>query len=285
MDFKKYFNKFKKLFFKFWRSDDSKISLIRDVFVALMLVLILLIALWGYTGQWFGAPMVAIESGSMEHIDPPFGRMGTIDAGDMVLLVNIDEKTDVSPYISKDNYEYGKHGDVVIYKPDGRDNEDQIIHRAMCWVEVETIDGQKVYTIEGTDVIRQNASEPLYLPELGIRAKESDKPTVAAGWTNSGFITKGDNPNTNPTCDQIGGITSQPIKIDWISGKARGEIPWIGTINLFFNDMLSGGESTVRNVHEDSIICLFILIIFLISIPVILDIYSYIKSKDEKEQK
>ncbi len=279
MEFKKYFDRFKKLFLKFWRSEDSKISLVRDVFVALMLVLILLIALWGYTGQWFGTPMVAIESGSMEHLNPPFGRIGTIDAGDMVLLVKVDEKSDISPFVDKENYEYGKNGDVVIYHPDGRTRGDQIIHRAMCWVEVENIQGEKVYTIEGTDVIKKDSNEQLYLPEMGIRT--IDNKPIVVNWTNSGFITKGDNPSTNPTCDQIGGISREPIKIDWISGKARGEIPWIGTINLFFNDVLSGEESTVGNVHEDSIICLFALIAILISIPIILDIISYINSKKE----
>lgn len=281
MELKNSFKKFKKLFFKFWKSDDSKISLIRDVFVALLLVSILLIALWSYTGQWFGAPMVAIESGSMRHENEPFGRIGTINAGDMVLLVKINEKDDILTYLDNQNYEYAKPGDVVIYHPDGRNFGDQIIHRAMCWVEVENIDGNKLYTIEGTDVIKQNASEKLYLPELGIKTRDN-KP-VSVDWSHSGFITKGDNPRTNPTCDQLGGISNEPIKVSWISGKARGEIPWIGTINLFFNDLLSGGESTVANVPSDSIMCLFILIAVLVSIPVILDLHSYIKDKKKKE--
>ena len=86
MTYEDILGKFKQKLIKFWRSDDSKISLIRDVIVALILVLIILTALWTYTGQWFGAPMVAIESGSMMHQDEPFGRFGTINAGDMVLL-------------------------------------------------------------------------------------------------------------------------------------------------------------------------------------------------------
>ncbi len=281
MDFKKNLHNIKKLTIRFLKSDNNKISLIRDVFFALFLVLILLTLLWGYTGQWFGAPMVAIESGSMEHLDPPFGRLGTIDAGDMVLLVKVEEKSDITTYVDNKEVFYGKYGDVVIYKPDGRDDGDQIIHRAMCWVEVENINGNKYYTIEGTDIVRQNASEPIYLPDLGI--KDGGKGYVA-DWDNSGFITKGDNPETNYRCDQVGGIANNPIKIDWISGKARSEIPWIGTINLFFNDIFNGGESTVSNVHLDSFICLFILIGILVSIPVILDLYSYLKSKDEKKE-
>ena len=72
MNFKDIFKKFKENFLKFWRSENTKISLVRDVFVALLLVLIILSALWAYTGQWFGTPMVAIESGSMMHENEPF---------------------------------------------------------------------------------------------------------------------------------------------------------------------------------------------------------------------
>jgi len=280
MDIKKSFTKTKNLFMRFWRSDDGKVSLLRDIFVALFLVLIVLIALWTYTGQWFGAPMVAIESGSMQHIDEPFGRLGTIDAGDMVLLVKVNEKDDVETYAKNENsIQYGKSGDVIVYRPDGSQVADQIIHRAMCWVEVEYINGQKTYTIEGTNITNHNASKPLYLPELGIKTY-NDKPKKV-DWSHSGFITKGDNPRTNPTSDQLGGITDEPVKLEWVSGKARSEIPWIGTINLFFNDIISGEESTVSNVPGDSLICLFIFIGFLISIPVSLDIYGYLKSKKE----
>ncbi len=279
MEIGKKFQKTKKFFIRFWRSDDSRISLVRDVFVALLLVLIVLLALWTYTGQWLGAPMVAIESGSMQHLNEPFGRIGTIDAGDMVLLVKVNRKSDIQTYAENNNMQYGKPGDVVVYHPDGSLVGDQIIHRAMCWVEVEYINGEKTYTIEGTNITNHNASEPIYAPELGIRTYNNQPKKV--DWSHSGFITKGDNPVTNPTSDQIGGIAEEPVKLEWISGKARGEIPWIGTINLLFNDIVSGEEPTVTNVPEDSIICLVIFIGILISIPVSLDIYSYIKSKKE----
>ncbi len=40
--------------------------------------------------------MVAIESGSMEHPNnPPFGRVGTIDAGDMVLVQRVYTVDDI----------------------------------------------------------------------------------------------------------------------------------------------------------------------------------------------
>jgi len=71
--------------------------------------------------------------------------------------------------------------------------------------------------------------------------------------------------------------------VEWISGKARGELPWIGTINLFFNDLM-GGTNTVGNVPGDCLICLFILIGVLVSIPVSMDVYAYYKEKKSKKE-
>ncbi len=82
-------NDFGKIFLRFWRSDNKKIALFRDITVALLAVLVVLLFLWTYTGQWFTAPIVAIESGSMEHTNSPFGRLGPIDAGDMVLVQKV----------------------------------------------------------------------------------------------------------------------------------------------------------------------------------------------------
>jgi len=281
MSFKDIFKKFKGKFLKFWRSD-GKISLVRDVFIALLLVLIILTALWSYTGQWFGAPMVAIESGSMMHENEPFGRFGTIDAGDMVLLVKVNSRSDIVTYADKDsdNFNYGKYGDVIVYRPYGYEGRDQIIHRAMCWVEYN--DDYGTYTVEGYDLYNVSS---ITIPELGLNKWVHPKkdPGGRSITPHSGFITKGDNPITNDRCDQVAGsICDVPIKIEWISGKGRGELPWLGTLNLLFNDITSG-KNTVSNVPSDCIICLVLLIVILISIPVTLDLYGYYKDKSDQE--
>jgi len=278
----------KNLFLRFWRSDNGKISLLRDILVALIAVLIILTALWAYTGQWFGAPMVAIESGSMMHDDEPYGRLGTIDAGDMVLLVKVNNRDDVVTYCeaigqgNKGIHTYGLYGDVIVYRRLGDTDDDQIIHRSMCWVDVEINESGNLYTIEEYNITRQRS---LYIPELGIKSPSGSATTP--NWSHSGFITKGDNPHSNQVCDQVSDICPQPIKLEWISGKARSELPWIGTINLFFNDLTNGrfGEGsakppTVNNVPEDCLVCLFILIAILISIPIGLDFYDYYREKN-----
>jgi signal peptidase len=271
--------KFKDPFLRFWRSDNEKISLIRDIFVALIAVFIVLLLLWTYTGQWFAAPMVAIESGSMEHDNEPFGRIGTINAGDMVLVKKVYTRDDIITHggdyggaqETEDTkyFYYGDWGDVIIYRPLGRDDVSQIIHRAMCWVEVENNGTETTYTIEEYGVHNQ---ESITIPELGLH---SSRPS----WSHSGYLTKGDN---NNVIDQVSNICPEPIQVEWISGKARLEIPWIGTINLFFEDIIHG-KNTVGNVHSDCLICLGIVIAILISIPIILDLYDYFKQK-KKEQ-
>lgn len=263
----------KKMFIQFWKSEDNKISIIRDVVVALLAVFIILMLLWGYTGQWFAAPMVAIESGSMEHPNSPFGRLGTIDAGDMVLVQKVEKRSDVIPHggpilgaEAENGWQtYGDYGDVIIYKPLGRTDISQIIHRAMCWVDVNRSNGKASYTIIDYGVYNETS---LNIPQLGLYNRDP-------GWTHSGFLTKGDN---NEIIDQITDICPQPIRVKWISGKARLEIPWLGTINLFFEDVLHG-KNTVGNVHQDSLICLGIVIAILVSIPIFLDVYDYLKKR------
>jgi signal peptidase I len=272
----------KDLFLRFWRSDDEKITFVRDILVAVLVVLLILSILWGYTGQWFGAPMVAIESGSMMHAEEPFGRIGYIDAGDMVLLVKVNKQSEITvrgdiSYLEDDSlnrfFSYGDYGDVIVYQKYGRTNEEQIIHRAICWINYNS---NGTYTVEEYGI--HNASS-VTISEIGLN---NYKPS------HSGFITKGDNPKTNDRCDQAGGICSEPIKFEWITGKARGELPWVGTINLLFNDIISGSffneneRPTVYNVPQDSIISLVILIIVLVSIPITLDIYDYYREKKGK---
>jgi signal peptidase len=270
----------KDLFLRFWQSDNEKISLLRDVFVAVIAVLIVLFILWAYTGQWFAAPMVAIESGSMEHPNSPFGRYGTIDAGDMVLVQKVSSHDDLIVHGGNfggaqetgnlNNFYYGDWGDVVIYKPLGREDVSQIIHRLMCWVEINNDGDETTYTIVEYGVIDETS---ITIPELGLR---NSKPS----WIHSGYLTKGDN---NKVIDQTSDICPQPIKLEWISGKARLEIPWLGTINLFFEDIISG-KNTVGNVHEDCLICLGIVIAILVSIPIILDVKDYLQEKKKRNQ-
>ena len=74
-----------------------------------------------------------------------------------------------------------------------------------------------------------------------------------------------------------------------MTGKARGELPWIGTVNLLFNDIINGAfwnnqvRPTVFNVPQDSMVCLVLLIIVLISIPVSMDVHEWYQRKENRQ--
>ncbi len=100
------------------------------------MIVVLIAALYAHTGSM--PPLVVVESSSMVH--DPDGEVGSIDAGDLVLvhkssfenIVTFAEATDPSnPYYG---YEaHGMEGDVVIYRKNGEAST-PIIHRAILRV-------------------------------------------------------------------------------------------------------------------------------------------------------
>ena len=92
---------------------------LREAFLAIGLVFLILGSLWIATGQF--PPMVVVESGSMMH-DTEDGSLGAIDPGDLVLVMNPD-RVDIVTYVEameedNPNFGYTSHGmegDVIIY--------------------------------------------------------------------------------------------------------------------------------------------------------------------------
>ncbi len=205
---------------------------------------------------WNWPPVVVVESGSMMHVervftggdiveeragDVSYGRVGTIDPGDLVLVRAVGTRGDVETLLERGTERYGAPGDVIVYYA-GNVREEAVpkIHRALAWVEV-TGD-------------RTNRTYSVHLPEGdcgsgGVRVGEDctyDSGGIPMGpfayrcggscatrytFEHSGFLTQGDN---NPEPDQVIGISRQPVAVEWIEGKARGEIPWIGLVKLGF---------------------------------------------------
>lgn len=211
----------------------------------LVLVLALGVTLlWGGTGQPLSEPpVVVVESGSMMNCDQGpathslqcgannFGRLGTIDPGDLVFVRDVESQGDVATLAEGGRTHHGKPGDVIVY---ARSAGAPIIHRAMFWLEVHA---------DGTYSI----------PDLGLRNISSlDQPALrdAARWglvghcptipapppdpAFSGWITKGDN---NPCWDQGSNIRALPVQPDEVIGKARGEVPWMGLLKLWVYDL------------------------------------------------
>ncbi|HJJ41739.1 MAG TPA: S26 family signal peptidase [Methanocorpusculum sp.] len=93
---------------------------------------------------------------------------------------------------------FNGYGDVIVYNPNGDKSATPIIHRAIGYI--------------------------------------TDEEAYLLGYNHGGYITKGDNTNSNPVIDQAWyknkPIISSPVRKDWIVGKAVFSVPVIGWIFL-----------------------------------------------------
>jgi signal peptidase I len=116
--------------------EDPLKSLIREIILAASMIGILILGLWAHTGSM--PPLVVVESSSMIHnID---GEIGSIDAGDLILVHNQPYDSIVTfaeaTQIGSQYHGYSSHGmegDVIIYEKNG-DVGTPIIHRAILRV-------------------------------------------------------------------------------------------------------------------------------------------------------
>lgn len=216
-------------------------------------------ALYLYTGVW--PPAVVVESNSMMHVDPAeyegedgtaraedvgFARLGTLDPGDLVLIHEVDARSQVDTFAHPDGDSYGRPGDVIAFTAEPDDRRLTVIHRAMTYVDVRDSGGETRYVVEWTDAwdepegaecARQGGyrcvfgSEGVSIPEIGMFENQLGR---------SGFLTKGDNVASNPGVDQartgteVQALKELPVTVDEIEGKASAELPGLGLLKLAF---------------------------------------------------
>ncbi len=189
-----------------WKKSDNKIiAAARELLWVLVVVGAIALTLFLVSGTW--PAVVTIESESM---------VPNMNVGDLVFVVQKDRFGPLETWASgKDtgNMKFGDYGNVIVYRPNGAGEIHPIIHRARSWVEP----GDTVSPITGQEVPPGNTS-PMYTAQQ------------------SGYITKGDN---NGVIDQVGwiegyrGIGSlQPVKPEWVVGKALFVIPLLGYLPL-----------------------------------------------------
>ena len=175
---------------EFYHSNSFLAGLLRDVLFVIAVVVVFSSVSHIALGLW--TPMVAVESGSM---------IPHIQIGDIIFVQSIDRTQIITNEMGKEaGYKsFGEFGDVILYKPYGKEGATPIIHRAMYYVEKD---------------------EPMW---------NGGPPAPHAG-----YITKGDNIYTNPSYDQQGSISyQQPVKKDWVIGAARFyRVPLLGYVSL-----------------------------------------------------
>ncbi len=269
---------------------ESLISLGKDVLVSLLILIIILGSLYAFSGRW--PPMVVIESGSMMHSEK--SQIGRIDPGDIVIVQESDRE-DITTYVegkAQGYRKYGQYGDVIVFEPDGSGKKTPIIHRPVLYLEynqsshsfdipsLEKLDyGEEWGSSQGNKYLGLTEEITLYDYGYGnvnvtINLQEQLR------YRHSGYITMGDSTETNaPRYDQegISGNINQPVKEEWIKGKARGELPWYGIVKLGLMDRSSQIPSNSWNNFVISLVVI-------ISIPFVTEIGSNIYKKTRGEK-
>ncbi|WP_292519297.1 signal peptidase I [Methanoculleus sp.] len=181
-------------FAAFRESDHPVVSLARDVLWVVAVVGGIALLLYLFAGTW--PAVVTIESESM---------VPNMNVGDLVLVVDEDRFGSLVTWAEGQqtgHTSFGNYGDVIIYRPNGVDSVHPIIHRAMTYVDTPAV------------------------VESGLGAYYADP--------HGGYITKGDN---NPYIDQgnlrLPGVgVVEPVRKEWIVGKALVAVPLIGYLPL-----------------------------------------------------
>ena len=274
-------------------------STLREVLVLVVVFGLLLGGLFVYTKNW--PPAVIVESGSMMHADSEvtFGRLGTIDPGDLVLVKRIARGEDVGTLVEEGGEHYGAAGEVIVFYSAGDRARTPIIHRAVAYVDVD--EATREYRV------RWSAEAPC----VGGAVKETSDGvawcTYATGITipslglddyrpiRSGFLTKGDNPVTNRGTDQVSGIArdengvASPVPIEWVEGAARAELPWVGLVKLALagkpnQDHPPGAWVQIgwASAPQDLWIMLGITLAALVGVPLAMDGYRAFRARQAK---
>lgn len=254
-----------------------------------IIVLVFVVAIAGlfiYSGM--SSPLTVVESGSMQHSDE--STIGTIDTGDMVVMVN-PNKTNITTYVDgyKSNYsKFGNYGDVIIYY---RTSGNPVIHRAILWLdynestEVWSAPSLKDYPNTLWSVTSgdwNNLSGTLTMKFSNFKGGSYDVSiSLSSLEKHSGYLTKGDNPQSNKWFDQEHLTKGRLIENDSKSIKAVAgiEIPWLGCIKLLINN------KNVNQIQSNSIPCLIIMFIDIIMFFILLaTIIGYFENKQYREK-
>ncbi|MCA1819099.1 MAG: S26 family signal peptidase [Thermoplasmatota archaeon] len=269
---------------RFLTRRDRPWPVVREVLVGALVIGILLGGLYGLTAQPIhgGYPVVVVTTGSMMHCDnypnsqlgstctpSHWGRLGTIDPGDLVFVRHVSDPADVTTKADAGASHYGRPGDVIVYRKAGLAQETPIIHRALFWVQVNQ---DRTFSVPALGL---DHAASLNVPAVRAMLSDAGGCDVTStfqvssnmyGEAGSGFVTRGDN---NNLADQCAGIP--PARLEWVLGKARGEVPWIGLVNLLWGD-ITGGTSHYGEAGNDSKVMFFVTVAVLVSAPWLIEL-------------
>jgi signal peptidase len=279
-----------------FRRGTDRYRLFTDVVGAIIMVALIVGIVSAATGGVW-PPVVIVESGSMMHAaqDTRYGRLGSIDVGDMVFVRAVHEPGQIETWADGGPLHYGRPGDVLAYAPNGDNSATPIIHRAIAFVEVTSSGPQgRTYALHWTDgKILTWGPQGIYFPPLGFSEDWGYSPNNGFRPAYSGFITKGDNAFSNPSTDQAipsrDGPISALVEPTWILGEVHGEVPWIGLGKLTFQNQTNPevpGWDRVGNAFAPLELwtMFFLTMALIVIVPLSLDTWrAYRRHKEERE--
>jgi signal peptidase len=262
-----------------FRRVGARYRLLRDVLGAILIVAVIAGGLAAATGGVW-PPFLVVESSSMTHPldETPYGRIGTVDVGDIHFVRAVHDVSDVHLWIDGGDLHYGRPGDVIAYAQNGNRLNTTIIHRAITWIDVVRLpNGSTEYRVAWLDhTVKTFGAAGVYLPELGFDERFGFSPTDGYHPAYSGFVTKGDNAVSNPGADQAIGV-SAIVDPSWVDGKLYGEVPWMGLGKLALQVGTTNpempGDYRVGNAFAPLELwtCFFASVIVILAIPFTLD--------------
>ncbi|MBQ7621203.1 MAG: S26 family signal peptidase [Candidatus Methanomethylophilaceae archaeon] len=226
----------------------------------------------GYVGihvaSGLDSPLSVIMSSSMQHYNEQ-SAIGVIDTGD-VMVVQDPNKANIQSYIeglTTGHKTFGDYGSVLIY--DRGDDVNPCIHRAIVWLEYNgngtwsapSLQTYTAWTCTGSTDFR-SLSGTLYFTDITQSHKEVSINLDNLG-KQSGYLTMGDNPESNKYFDQAVGIISHPVGTDDIRSVALYELPWLGVIKVYMTPSKRAYLDHVPNSIY-SIIALFVMVFAII---------------------
>jgi signal peptidase I len=193
-----------------------------------------------------------------------WGRIGTIDPGDLVFVRKVWQADEVETKAGAGAGHYGGPGDVIVFHPNGNRGDTPVIHRALFWVQVNG-DGTLSVPAFGLDHVRRiDAREAMQMAGCDVAGAFAAQPSDPVGIPpaeRSGFVTRGDN---NGIADQCSAM--MPARLPWVIGKARGEVPWVGLVNLLWSD-ITAGSANFGNAGADSKVMFFVVVAVVVVSP------------------
>jgi signal peptidase len=279
-------------------------SKLKPYIIAPLVFIIVVAGIFAYSGVW--PPMVVIESKSMQHGD--LSSIGVIDTGDIVVVKSVSSSDEVVTYlegVANGRSTYGEAGEVVIYYKSGMNKP--IIHRAICDLEYNSTGGgfdipelasvpESMWSVPEGPGVWWNLKDTLELYDvgfldvtviidLGAMLDYMSSPAYS-GEPHGGLITMGDNNYYTGANGTLLGKYDQrwmsavrePIKSEWIVGRASGELPWFGLIKLYATG------SAPDYTPENSKVNLVASLALIIGLPIAIDVGQVAwKKRSEKK--